>query len=112
MTQAIGKEQIILDKLHTLNSHQQQEVLDFIEFLCSRTQQQPLIEEDNQNSISFLEAAEEFVGCVEGNDEPQFTEVPTIQSDLTNETLDPLDQFIGAIYHGNLAQSIDKDVYE
>ena len=35
------------------------------------------------------------------------------QSDLTRViSLDPLDQFIGATHHGNLAQNIDGDVYE
>ena len=33
------------------------------------------------------------------NEEPESREIPTIQSDMTDKTLDPLEQFIGATFH-------------
>lgn len=67
MLQAIDLKQIIINKLSTLTSEQQQEVLYFIEFLQFKTGKTINIEEERQEPISFLEAAKEFVGCVEGS---------------------------------------------
>jgi Protein of unknown function (DUF2281) len=59
-------EQMVLDKLKTLSIEKQQEVLDFVEFLQSRT---PAKESDNQGEkpvLSALALAQKWVGCVEG----------------------------------------------
>ena len=64
MTQAITYSQSILEKLHTLTPQQQQEVMDFIEFLEFKAQKKEIPEEEEQ--ISFHEAAKEYIGCVDG----------------------------------------------
>jgi hypothetical protein len=62
-------QQQILETLQTLSSTEQQEVLDFAKFLRSKqeraTNQQPF-EQAEQPSISFLEAARDYIGCLEG----------------------------------------------
>ena len=65
MTQAVSKEQTILELLKTLNSQQLQSVLDFIEFLQFKAQKEEIVEEEKGEVISMLEAAKEFVGCVD-----------------------------------------------
>ncbi|MEM1169175.1 MAG: DUF2281 domain-containing protein [Cyanobacteria bacterium P01_H01_bin.35] len=84
MTQAISQEQVILESLKNLTPQQQQEVLDFIEFLQSKNQKietstpkvVSIIKVKNNGDfeiekpqeeevISMLEAAQEFVGCLE-----------------------------------------------
>ncbi|MGK7921829.1 MAG: DUF2281 domain-containing protein [Trichodesmium sp.] len=64
MTQSISQEQIILESLKKLTPQQQQEVLDFIEFLQFKRQKQNLSDKEEE-VISMLEAAQEFVGCLE-----------------------------------------------
>ena len=64
MTQAISKTDYILETLKKLTPQQQQEVLDFIEFLHFKVQKQEQTPEEEP--ISMLEAAAEFIGCVEG----------------------------------------------
>lgn len=57
--------QQITEKLNTLPPEKQQEVLDFVEFLQSKmngTNHRPL----NHQPISALEAAGEWVGCIDG----------------------------------------------
>ncbi len=65
MTQAIEREKTILEQIKGLTEQQQQEVLDFIEFLQFKAQKQEVTDEEKQ-PISFLEAAKEFIGSVEG----------------------------------------------
>ncbi len=67
MIQAVSKEQSILESLQTLTPQQQQSVLVIIEFLQLKTQK-PEIQETVENEdevISMLEAAKEFVGCLD-----------------------------------------------
>ena len=64
MTQATSYSQSILEKLHTLTPQQQQEVMDFIEFLEFKAQKKAIPEEKEQ--ISFYEATQEYIGCVDG----------------------------------------------
>lgn len=64
MTQAISQEKTILETLKKLTPQQQQEVLDFIEFLQFKGQKQNLSGKEEE-VISILEAAQEFVGCLE-----------------------------------------------
>lgn len=61
----MGIEQAVLEKLKTLPSDKQQEVLDFVEFLQTRFSrlQAQSVEEPR---ISALEAAGDLVGCVKG----------------------------------------------
>jgi hypothetical protein len=65
MIQSIDRQQAIIEKLQNLTTEQQQQVLDFIEFLQFKASETRKTEEE-QEPISFLEAAKEFVGCVEG----------------------------------------------
>jgi len=56
----------VMEKLETLPLEKQQEVLDFVESLQSKLSNSlsPLMPEPQP--ISFLEAASEFIGCLEG----------------------------------------------
>jgi len=63
MTQATTHSQTILEKLQTLTPQQQQSVIDFIEFLQFKAEKKELTEE---KTISFYEAAKEYIGCVDG----------------------------------------------
>jgi hypothetical protein len=64
MTQATTHSQTILEKLQTLTPQQQQSVIDFIEFLQFKAQKTEISEEEEP--ISFYEAAKEYIGCVDG----------------------------------------------
>ena len=55
-------EQIAIEKLKLLPLDKQQEVLDFIEFLQAKLKGT----EQEQESVSFLAATEDFAGCLEG----------------------------------------------
>lgn len=57
--------QLITEKLATLPLDKQQEVLDFVEFLQSKFSGN-LSPVPDGSSTSFLEAASEFAGCLEG----------------------------------------------
>jgi hypothetical protein len=65
MTQAIGIDQLIAEKVRTLSLEKQQQVLDFVEFLHSKS---PKMEFKHPNGtvMSALEAAADLVGCVDG----------------------------------------------
>jgi hypothetical protein len=63
MTQATTYPQTILEKLDALTPEQQQEVIDFIEFLQFKAHKKEVPE---QKPISFYEAAKEYMGCVDG----------------------------------------------
>lgn len=64
MTQAISYEQIILENVKKLTPQQQQEVLDFIEFLHSKNQKLE-IPTPEKKPISAYEAAKQWVGGVD-----------------------------------------------
>ncbi|MCA2685846.1 MAG: DUF2281 domain-containing protein [Microcystis sp. M038S2] len=64
MTQATTHSQTILEKLQTLTPQQQQSVIDFIEFLQFKAEKTEITEEEEP--ISFYEAAKEYIGCVDG----------------------------------------------
>jgi hypothetical protein len=66
MLQAVDRKRMIVEELPNLTTEQQQQVLDFIEFLQFKAREARKVEEE-QEPISFLEAAKEFVGCVEGS---------------------------------------------
>ena len=63
MIPATTHSQIILEKLNALTPQQQQEVIDFIEFLQFKAEKKELTEE---KTISLYEAAKEYIGCVDG----------------------------------------------
>ncbi|MEO8893835.1 MAG: DUF2281 domain-containing protein [Coleofasciculaceae cyanobacterium] len=65
MTQATDKEPTISDRIRSLTPQQQQEVLNFIEFLQFKARKREL-EEEKKEPISAYEAAKEFAGCVDG----------------------------------------------
>lgn len=64
MIQTIDRQQMIIEKLPNLTTQQQQQVLEFIEFLQFKAKQTTKIETEPEPT-SFLEAAKEFIGCVE-----------------------------------------------
>jgi hypothetical protein len=68
MTQAITRKQSILEQMQTLTPQQEQQVLDFIEFLKYQSNKTEIkkTEPEQVEPISFYEAAKEFIGCVEG----------------------------------------------
>ncbi len=66
MTQAIDKEQMIIDEVKKLSPEKQQEVLNFIEFLQFKAQKQDVQHKEEKKPISAYEAAKEFAGCVGG----------------------------------------------
>lgn len=55
----------IVDKLKTLPSEKQQEVLDFVEFLQTKTLQKEVKSQEGE-VVSVLTLAQKWVGCVEG----------------------------------------------
>ncbi|WGV23381.1 hypothetical protein [Halotia branconii] len=64
MTKAIGLEQIIAQKVLTLSKEQQQQVLDFVEFLQLKSSTVKF-RYHNGTPMSALEAAGDLVGCVD-----------------------------------------------
>lgn len=67
MIQTKTQEEVILEMIKTLPLQQQEEVINFIEFLQFKAQKQdsnPLKEE--KQPMSAYEAAKEFAGCLEG----------------------------------------------
>ncbi|MFB8791803.1 MAG: DUF2281 domain-containing protein [Potamolinea sp.] len=59
-------EQIVLAKLRTLPPEKQQEVLDFVEFLQTKTVGGEKYLQDGEQVKSFLTLAQEVIGFVEG----------------------------------------------
>ncbi len=59
MTQAINKEDMIIERFKQLSPQKQQELLDFAEFLQFQSQKE-------KEPISAYEAAKEFAGCLDG----------------------------------------------
>jgi hypothetical protein len=66
MTQTISKEDIFLEKLRTLTTPQQEEVLDFIEFLQSKNEKKIEAKIEEKPQISAHEAAKQWAGCLDG----------------------------------------------
>ncbi len=64
MTCATNPSKTILEKLQTLNPQQQQEVIDFIEFLQFKAQKTE-ISSSEEEQISALESAGDLVGCLD-----------------------------------------------
>ncbi|MDZ8035465.1 MULTISPECIES: hypothetical protein [unclassified Nostoc] len=64
VTKAIGLEQIIAQKVLTLSKEQQQQVLDFVEFLQLKSSTVEFKHHDG-TPMSALEAAGDLVGCVD-----------------------------------------------
>ncbi len=64
MTQAISKEDLIIERFKQLSPEKQQQVLDFAEFLHFQSQKQEESTEEKE-PISAYEAAKEFAGCVD-----------------------------------------------
>ena len=65
MVQDVAKQESILDRVQNLTPEQQEEVLNFIDFLQFKAQKQVNHQEQPQEGRSFLDAAKEFVGCVD-----------------------------------------------
>lgn len=65
MSQTVEIPQTIVEKLKTLPPEKQQVVLDFVEFLQSKTLKQELPIEDGE-PVSALTLAGNLVGCLEG----------------------------------------------
>lgn len=65
MTQVINLDQIIAEKVKTLAIEQQQQVLDFVDFLHSRRSKIESFD-PKEDKLSFLEATKEFAGCLDG----------------------------------------------
>lgn len=59
-------QQKVLKTLETLSLAEQQEVLDFAEFLKSKQQKQTSVQSEQKQPISALELAGDLVGCLEG----------------------------------------------
>lgn len=67
MTQTITQAEAIVEMIKTLSLPQQEEVINFIEFLHFKAQKQEIQPpEAEQQPISAYEAAKEFAGCLEG----------------------------------------------
>ena len=64
MNKATLLSEMIIEKLHALTPQQQQEIINFIEFLQFKAQKTEISEKEKP--ISFSEAAEEYIGCVDG----------------------------------------------
>lgn len=59
-------EQIIVEKLRTLPPEKQQEALDFVEFLQTKTHKREFSHQEQQPGVSALTLAQKYIGCVEG----------------------------------------------
>jgi hypothetical protein len=59
-------EQAVLEKLKTLPIDKQQEVLDFVEFLQSKTHVKEFDNQEDKPVVSALTLAQKWVGCLEG----------------------------------------------
>ncbi|MCY7390366.1 MAG: DUF2281 domain-containing protein [Leptolyngbyaceae cyanobacterium CAN_BIN12] len=59
-------QQKVLEALQNLSPLEQQEVLDFAEFLESRREPIENNEQPGTTAVSFLDAARKYIGCLEG----------------------------------------------
>jgi len=62
MTQAVNNEQLMLKEFKNLSAVQQQEVIDFIQFLQYKAAQKDAGE---KNQISAYDVAQQWAGCVD-----------------------------------------------
>ena len=65
MQRVMNIEQVILEKVRILPPDRQQQVLDFVEFLLSKSLRVEFKHPDG-TPMSALEAAGELVGCLDG----------------------------------------------
>jgi hypothetical protein len=56
----------LLEKLRTLPTDKQHEVLDFIEFLIAKTPASPSTPTSTPAAVSFAHAAQQYIGIAEG----------------------------------------------
>ena len=61
-----GVQQQVIEILETLSSNDQQQVLDFVEFLKTKRQNHKLIQSTPNKPMSALELAGDLVGCLDG----------------------------------------------
>lgn len=59
-------QQRVLEALQHLSPLEQQEVLDFAEFLESKHNRTVNNEQPEVTAVSFLDAARKYIGCLEG----------------------------------------------
>jgi Protein of unknown function (DUF2281) len=59
-------QQRVLEALQHLSPLEQQEVLDFAEFLESKRERTANNEQTAATAVSFLDAARKYIGCLEG----------------------------------------------
>jgi hypothetical protein len=59
-------QQQVIETLQTLSPTEQQEVLDFAEFLKSRQSQQQSLSQEQEQPMSVLEAAGDLIGSLQG----------------------------------------------
>lgn len=59
-------EQTVVEKLKTLPPEKQQQVLDFVESLQTKTQAEEIKSQDGELPVSVLTFAQPYIGCVEG----------------------------------------------
>ena len=59
-------QQRVLEALQHLSPLEQQEVLDFAEFLESKRGRSANNEQPEPTAVSFLDAARNYIGCLEG----------------------------------------------
>jgi hypothetical protein len=62
MTQAINNSQLMINEFQNLSAAQQQEVIDFMQFLQYKAAQKNVSE---KRPISAYEAAKQWAGCVD-----------------------------------------------
>ncbi|NEP42729.1 MAG: DUF2281 domain-containing protein, partial [Okeania sp. SIO2H7] len=66
MQQVISIEDTIAEKIKNLPPEQKQQVLDFVEFLLSKTSKKKEFKHPDGRPMSALEAAGDLVGCLDG----------------------------------------------
>ncbi|MFN6487462.1 MULTISPECIES: DUF2281 domain-containing protein [unclassified Nostoc] len=104
MTQAIDKQQMIIDELKKLSPEKQQEVLNFIEFLQFKDmQKQDIQHQEEKEPISAYEAAKEFAGCVGGDPDHREKQVSFLEA---------AKEFIGCVDGGPGDLAINKKYLE
>ena len=66
MQQVISMEETIAEKVKNLPPERKQQVLDFVEFLLSKTPEKKEFKHPDGRPMSALEAAGDLVGCLDG----------------------------------------------
>lgn len=65
MAQVIEREKSLLEKIQNLTPKQQEELLNFIDFLQYKAQNPEILAQQEQRVISAYEAAKDFAGCLD-----------------------------------------------